>query len=340
MLTLIRTIGVACFALLFAVGLAHAVDIDLTNSDGTKTKLQSNDAGAAKISNADQTGGEHIGENQNEELGYVRTVGGKARSYALMTDVTTDTSSATTILPVGGKTFFAKIVGSSGAQSVTVTIWGDYKSTATEEFLICTMTLSGTSEDAKKCTGITEDYDFYHAKTASILGTGATVNVWSMMGLGGGAGAAGGGDASAANQTTEITSLQLIDNLAQSDLCASTAKTFIPFSIATATTTELTPSLAGASNYYHVCSFVVFPTAAANTIALVDDDTDGCASVTSGLAGGITAGTGGAFAANGGIVMGTGGNTIAKTNGTNRVICLVTGSAVQTSGVISVVAGP
>ena len=160
-----------------------------------------------------QDGGEHIGENQNEELGYMRTVGGKARSYALMTDVTTNTSSATAVLPVGGKTFFAKIAG-TGAQSVTVTIWGDYKSTATEAFPICTMSLSGTSEDAKKCTGMTEDYDFYHAKTASITGTSATVNVWSMMGLGGGAGSGGGaGDASAANQTTMITALQIIDNI-------------------------------------------------------------------------------------------------------------------------------
>ena len=145
-------------------------------------------------------GGEHV--DPDETLGYLRTVGGMARTFAIITDSIIDGSSATTTLPAGGKTFFSKIVGSAGAQSATITVYGDYKSTATEEFSICTMSLSGTSEDAKKCTGISEDYKYYHAKIASIAGTDATINVWAEVGLGGGAGS--GGDASAANQTTII----------------------------------------------------------------------------------------------------------------------------------------
>lgn len=123
------------------------------------------------------------------------------------------------------------------------------------------------------------------------------------------------------------------------DPCTSAAKTFLPFSITTATTTEITPSLAGASTNYYVCSLVLV-TAAANNVALVDDDTDGCVSVTSGMAGGTTAASGFNMAANSGMTFGNGAGAVFKTNGTNRVICLVTSAATQLSGTMSVVAAP
>lgn len=121
--------------------------------------------------------------------------------------------------------------------------------------------------------------------------------------------------------------------------CVSTAKLSIPINITTATTTELTASLAGSGNHYYVCSLVIF-TAGTNNIALVDDDSDGCGSVTSGLAGGTTAASGWNFLANQGLVAGNGGSTVFKTNGTNRVICLVTSAATQVSGAMQVVAAP
>lgn len=126
----------------------------------------------------------------------------------------------------------------------------------------------------------------------------------------------------------------------QLDPCSGVAKTYIPIDIVTATTTEITPSLAGASNHYYVCSINLGPTAGAQNVALVDDDSDNCASVTSGVAGGTTAGEGWNAAANGGLAFGNGGSSIARTNGTNRVLCLVTSAAVQVSGVITVVAAP
>lgn len=123
------------------------------------------------------------------------------------------------------------------------------------------------------------------------------------------------------------------------DPCDGAAKTLIPVDIVTATTTELTSALAGASTHYYVCS-VNLVTAGANNVALVDDDTDNCASVTSGVAGGTTSGEGWNFAANGGLTLGNGMGTVAKTNGANRVLCLVTSAAVQLSGSIGVVAAP
>lgn len=124
------------------------------------------------------------------------------------------------------------------------------------------------------------------------------------------------------------------------DPCAGSAKTPIVINISTATTTELTPSLAGAANYYHVCSIVILPTAGAQSIAFVDDDTDGCVSVTSGMAGGTTAASGANISANGGFVAMGAGQAVMRTNGLNRVICAVTSAAVQTSGVMWVVAAP
>jgi hypothetical protein len=124
------------------------------------------------------------------------------------------------------------------------------------------------------------------------------------------------------------------------DPCSGVAKQYIPINISTATTTELTASLAGASTHYYVCSINIGPVAGAQNIALVDDDTDNCASVTSGLAGGTTAGSGWNIAANGGLTFGNGSSSIARTGGTNRVLCAVTSAAVQTSGVMTVVAAP
>ena len=124
------------------------------------------------------------------------------------------------------------------------------------------------------------------------------------------------------------------------DPCTGVAKTAIPIDISTATTTELTASLAGASTHYYVCSLNLV-TAAANNVALVDDDSDNCASVTSGVAGGFgSAAEGWNFGANGGLTLGNGGATVAKTNGTNRVLCLMTSAATQLSGAIVVAAAP
>ena len=71
--------------------------------------------------------------------------------------------------------------------------------------------------------------------------------------------------------------------LASTDPCSGVAKTSIVFSISTATTTELVN--ASASNKLYVCAMNLV-TAAANNVALVEDDSDACASPSAGMAGG------------------------------------------------------
>lgn len=125
----------------------------------------------------------------------------------------------------------------------------------------------------------------------------------------------------------------------QLDPCSGVAKSYLPIDIVTATTTEITSALAGASTHYYICS-IALVSAGANNVAIVDDDTDNCASVTSGVMGGTTAGEGFNLAANGGLTIGNGQGSIARTVGTNRVLCIVTSAAVQLSGTITVVAAP
>ena len=127
--------------------------------------------------------------------------------------------------------------------------------------------------------------------------------------------------------------------VAQDDPCTSAAKLYLPVDITTGTTTEITPSLAGSSTHYYICS-IHLVTDAANDVSLVDDNTDGCGSVTAGLAGGLTAGEGWNFVAGGGIALGNGASAVMRTQTANSVLCLVTSAATQLAGHLVVVAAP
>lgn len=122
------------------------------------------------------------------------------------------------------------------------------------------------------------------------------------------------------------------------DPCNGVAKVSVPINIATATTTELVA--ASASNFVYVCSLNIGPTAGAQNIALIEDDTAACASPTAGLAGGTTAASGWNIAANGGLTFGNGLGMIAKTAAANRYVCLISSAAVQTSGVLTYALAP
>jgi len=124
------------------------------------------------------------------------------------------------------------------------------------------------------------------------------------------------------------------------DPCSQSAKTFYSWDITSATTTEITPSLSGSGNYWYICS-INGVTTAANNINLVDDNSDGCGSVTASLVStGLAAGDGWGFAANGGIAQGNGGSTIMKSVTSNSVLCFVTSAASEFHGQIGVVAAP
>ncbi len=439
MLTLIRSLGVACLALVLSAGLAHAVDIDVKNSDGSKTTLRSQGTGAAAVGLAHLLGCEHA--DPVEALGYCRVTGAVVIPYTAMTGVTTNTTSATFTLPSGGKTPMASVTG-TGAVTATLKLYGDMENTVTHGKLLSTITLTDTTKDVDIATQFTADYPYYHATSENVTGTGATVEFIIATGIAGsGSSSGGGGEVTNAGtfvvqiDGAGLTALQAIDNIVSGsgvnvsqingvtplmgaggtgtgshrtteandsqlsadvalikgasvaedtahsdteritkngcrrndnasvsaatdgdwstldcnnlgalrvstiDPCTALAKTHIVINISSATTTELTPSLAGASTNWYVCAIDII-TAAANNVALVDDNSDGCGTPTAGLAGGVTAATGWNFAANGGIVKGNGAATVFKTVTSNSVLCLMTSANTQLSGSIQVVSAP
>jgi hypothetical protein len=115
-------------------------------------------------------------------------------------------------------------------------------------------------------------------------------------------------------------------------------KVTVPIDIATATTTELINGT-GASLKAYVCGLFLGPTAGAQNIALIEDDTDACASPTAGLMGGVTASEGFNIAANGGTNIGNGAGTVAISTA-NRYVCLITSAAQQVSGTFVYVLAP
>ena len=150
--------------------------------------------------------------------------------------------------------------------------------------------------------------------------------------------------AAASTATSGDNTMPSFDSLGQMwtrqlDPCSGIAKLYLPVDIVTATTTEITPSLAGASTHYYICA-INLVTAGANNVALVDDNTDGCGSPTAGVMGGVTAAEGWNFAANGGLTLGNGAGSVGRTVTSNAVLCLVTSAAVQLSGQIVVAAAP
>jgi hypothetical protein len=124
----------------------------------------------------------------------------------------------------------------------------------------------------------------------------------------------------------------------QPDPCDGASKIAVPINIATATTTQLVA--ASASNSVYICSLNIGPTAGAQNIALIEDDTAACASPTAGMAGGITAASGWNLPANGTVTIGSGTATVAKTAATNRYVCLISSAATQTSGVLMYALAP
>jgi hypothetical protein len=124
---------------------------------------------------------------------------------------------------------------------------------------------------------------------------------------------------------------------ATTEPCDGVAKVSVPFSISSATTTQLVA--ASASNKVYICSMDIV-VAAANNVALVEDDTSACASPSAGMAGGVTAATGWNFAANGGLTKGSGVGAVFQTAAVNRYVCLMTSGTAQTSGSIQYVLAP
>lgn len=75
----------------------------------------------------------------------------------------------------GSKSFQARLTG-TGAITQTVKIYGGFNSvlTLTNSKLLCTLTLSGTTETSDTCDPVTAAFTFYSAVTSGTTGTSAS----------------------------------------------------------------------------------------------------------------------------------------------------------------------
>lgn len=140
-------------------------------SEGTIVGWSFDLAGNARVTLGTLLSGEDTTNN------LIRTSGGAVRSTSIMTDVTTNTASATVALFTGPKTFSANIDG-TGALTGTVTIYLDSTSTAETLNPICVLILDATTRGEKYCNLPTPTiFPFAHAVTSLVTGTGAAVDV-------------------------------------------------------------------------------------------------------------------------------------------------------------------
>ncbi len=128
-------------------------------------------------------------------------------------------------------------------------------------------------------------------------------------------------------------------NSAIPDPCLYSAKTPYPFTINSATTTQIVA--ASSSNKLYVCSMILFSSVADN-VAFVEDATGSCASPDAGIIGGTTTGAGLVMAstAGNGFTLGNGIGTIAKTASTNVNVCLITSTSSVLVGTLMGVLAP
>lgn len=119
------------------------------------------------------------------------------------------------------------------------------------------------------------------------------------------------------------------------DPCQAKLATVLPFSITSATTTNILTGTA--SQKIYVC-YLYMQTAIANNIAVIEGTTGGtCGSGTAAMIGGTTAANGLNNAANSGQALGNGGFTVLQTQTNNNDICIITSAAGPLAGVIKYV---
>lgn len=156
---------------------ATATEAPPTYTEGqTTAPLSLNTQGALRATLETLFAGEDLGTGGDTSL--LRTSGGAVRGTVgnMATGVTTNTTSAASILPVREKSIYGSVTG-TGAVTQTQKIYGGITSgftPATDGILLCTLTLSGTTTAVDQCPVIVSNNLFYKVVTSGTTGTGAT----------------------------------------------------------------------------------------------------------------------------------------------------------------------
>ena len=116
------------------------------------------------------------GEDQTNNL--LMTSGGAVRTLTVASGMVVggDATMTTAVaVPVGSKSFNGIITG-TGSITQTMKLYGSFASpiTTTNGTLLCTLTLSGTTETSDTCPVVTANFPYYAVLTSGTTGTSAT----------------------------------------------------------------------------------------------------------------------------------------------------------------------
>jgi hypothetical protein len=117
------------------------------------------------------------GEDQTNNL--IQTSGGAVRQTVLVSAVTTNTTSAAQIVPVGVKGFYGQVVG-TGAVTQTQALYCDVDSDAANGILLGTLTLSGTTRDQALIPRTDLPCSYVYVVTTATTGTSAAGALYAM----------------------------------------------------------------------------------------------------------------------------------------------------------------
>lgn len=115
----------------------------------------------------------------DDSIDAVKTTGADVRQTTLASGVTTNTTSSTSTLPAGNKTFFGIVTG-TGAVTQTQQIYGNYTNSTSNGVLLATITLSGTTTAVDATAVSAAAYSYYYVVTTNTTGTSATGAVYAM----------------------------------------------------------------------------------------------------------------------------------------------------------------
>jgi hypothetical protein len=107
--------------------------------------------------------------------------GANVQQKVVASNITTNTTTSTSsIMPNGAKSFLGEVVCTSGACTQTQEIRGSANNIAANGILICTITLSGTPRAQDACPVVTAAFPYFYIVTTNTSGTNATGAVYAM----------------------------------------------------------------------------------------------------------------------------------------------------------------
>lgn len=127
---------------------------------------------------------QYLGWGEDPDNDLLKVSGGKVRVTNLMTNVSTNTTSATQIFPVGEKTFQGTLVCNAGGSTncgITFVVKGYRLNATTIGETLCTAIIpTGAATTIATCPAFAAPYLYYWAETTGVAGTSPALTIDGM----------------------------------------------------------------------------------------------------------------------------------------------------------------